>query len=406
MSQQVFLILGLGYKSATELFVKEYYPQAKILECGYESEAQQKQNIDADAVIFSSSNETRDIAAAVGSSEVVGILNRRDLYEFLHAKLCDLYSVAGPSEHALSQLSDKSQLHQLMRELKLHLFRPQTIITTLDKLESLTPTLQFPLVIKAFAGAHSRGVYKIENRDDLQQATVLLEQHFEQEKIIQNFDKENKTILIESFVVGKQVAPVCYVDSRGKLEILSLVRCLSAQELGINSMQLIYRSTPSNFSEEITLKMHYVLQKLIATSGLKSTFLHPEFIVHKQKLFLIEINTRLGGYREQLYLDAFGIDLNKYLVALALDKEVRHSYERSESAAVCEIWSEESGVLKQLTVPKSKHITKCTLKMSVGDAYTAPPHGNTSLGIIYCRTPSNALKEIKSIRNRVKIAFE
>ena len=88
---------------------------------------------------------------------------------------------------------------------------------------------------------------------------------------------------------------------------------------------------------------------------LKETFLDPEFFVDKDSVYLIEVNVRMGGFRHDLALPAFQIDLNKMVAELALGQEIDDELKVIGSASACEIWETRSGVIKKLRMPKSKY---------------------------------------------------
>lgn len=338
--------------------------------------------------------------------KIVAVINRLSAFEMLHSQLVDEYGVEGPSYKATYQISNKASLHSLMQEHGLAFYRPQTVITELNKVSEELAAVQFPVVIKPFAGSHSRGVYTLFKKSDYDQVEPLLQDHFEQEKSFLSAKNQKKTVLIEQYIYGKQVTPLPYVDDKGKVHIITLVDIVRASDLKKPHMQLLYRTVPSKYPDKIRQKMLFVLQKLATLSGLKSTLLDPEFIVSGKHVYLIEVNVRMGGFRAELVKPAFGLDLPLVSMQLAFGERVTDLINDDKSATACEIWEDESGIVRKIELPKSKQIVASNLLMKPGDLYTAPPIGNKPLGSFYVVDKTDSLAAAKRIRKKVTLELD
>ncbi len=404
--KKIVLLLGKGLLPKFEAHILKINPALTPIECGFELDIPEENK--ANYLIIPKGKELQTIIeyAKNTDSEVIGVINRKDYYEKLHGELVDYFKVPGPSFHSVDQVSNKANLHALMEELNLQLFRPRTITCQLSEVNALLKSVQFPVIIKPFAGAHSRGVHKLEKKEDFEQVYQHLYEHFKNEYATDSFDKEDKTVLIEEFLVGKMTVPICYIDSKSKVHFISLLKIVKAVDIGQNHYQLIYRTTPSNAKENIQQKMRFILQKIAKASGLKETFLDPEFFVDKNHVYLIEINVRMGGFRQELAKPAFDINLEKMITQLALKQEVDDTFNIIGSATACEIWEEQSGVIKKLSLPKSKHITFSRLNFKPGDYYEAPPSGNKPLGTFYVKASEKSLTIARKIRSKIILEFE
>ncbi len=402
--QKIVLLLGKGLLEKFEQHVHNINKSILVVECSFKPDADK--NNSKNYLDIPKGKELKTIIDYAKDKKVVGVINRRDYYEKLHGELVDYFKISGPSSFAVDQISNKANLHLLMEELNLNLFRPRTIVCQLSEVQSLLKSVQFPVILKPFAGAHSRGIHKLESDSDFDEAYGHLYEHFKNEYAIDQLDKEDRTVLVEEFLYGKMVAPICYVDKKYKVHFISLLKIVRASDIGQDHYQLIYRTTPSNIRETIQQKMRFVLQKIARASRLKETFLDPEFFVQKDNVYLIEINVRMGGFRQELAKPAFDIDLEKMITQLALGKEVDDQFNIVASATACEIWEPRSGVIKKLVLPKSKHITWSNLNFKVGDYYQAPPEGNDPLGSFYVSALEKSLKLAKKIRSNMIIEFE
>jgi len=402
--QKIVLLLGKGLLPKFENHILKINPALTPIECSFHEEV--PENYPENYLVIPQGSEFETIIKFAKDKEVVGVINRKDYYESLHGQLVDHYDIPGPSFHAVDQVSNKANLHSLMEELNLQLFRPRTITCQLPEVPQLLKSVQFPVIIKPFAGAHSRGVHKLESASDFDEVYPYLYDHFKNEMAVDQLDSQDKTVLIEEYLQGKMATPICYIDHKYKVHFISLVKLVIARDIGQDHYQIIFRTTPSNAPEPVQQKMKFILQKIARATRLKETFLDPEFFVHKGHVYLIEINVRMGGFRQELALPAFEINLEKMITQLALKQDVDDQFNSIGSATACEIWEPESGIVKTIKIPKSKHITFERINFQPGEYYEAPPVGNKPLGSFYITAPEKSLSIAKKIRNKIIIEFE
>ena len=328
---------------------------------------------------------------------VKGVINRKDSFELLYGKLCENFGVQGPSEFAVKNLSDKVLLHKLMGNCNLEAHRPKSIISTIDSAPGYFKQFKFPIILKNNTGSKSHGVIKIHTVEEFEKQKEILTRNM--------VNLVEDSILIEEFLIGKQVAPAMYIDKNGKVKIISLVDIITAREVGQNHMQLIYRTTPSEHSDKISRKIESILQALADATNIKSTMLHPEFFVKGDNVYLIEINVRIAGFREDLLKNAYGLDLAKLSFQLAMDLPIVEEKLFTKSSTVCEVWSEKSGIIKTIEVPQNEYIVSLKYGLKPGDNYIAPPLAQNRLALFYVTSPTNSLSIAKKIREDTSIEF-
>lgn len=329
---------------------------------------------------------------------VAAVINRADYFELLHGQLVDTFNVPGPAADAIDQLSDKAKMHATMLKAELTFFRPQTIITTLNQIRTYFDQLQFPIVLKSHSGAKSRGVVILKSPAEIEEAKQILT------KIIKNPDTE--PVLIEQFLYGKQVAPVMYVDAQGKVRILAMADIVQARETKQQHMQLVYRTTPSTHPDTVRQKITFLMQALADQTGLKSTMIHPDFFVIGKHIFLIEINVRIAGFRTKMMQYAYDINLNQLSWELALGWHVSDNIKCHYSCTMCEVWEDQSGVIEEITLPKSKHLADSRIFLQPGDKYIAPPQAQQPLAQFYVKSLDDSLTIAKTIRKKTVVKYK
>ncbi|MCB9813109.1 MAG: ATP-grasp domain-containing protein [Pseudomonadales bacterium] len=397
----VVIVLGSSkYISDYASYLKADDPEARLLVI--DKYKVPKTLLPENAIYFASSLKntlSKIVSYSIKNKLTVkGVVNRTDYFEVLHGQLCETFNVPGPTASSVQDLADKTRMHELMIQSELSFFRPRTIITTLNEVSTYFDQLQFPIVLKTHLGAKSRGVVTLKNAKGFEVAKEILL------KYIENPDKD--LVLIEQYLYGKQVAPVMYVDKIGKVRVLALVDVITAREVKQNHMQLIYRTTPSRHSENIRQKITFVMQTLVDASGLKSTLLHPEFFVIGKHIFLIEVNVRMGGFRDVIMRNAYNIDMNKLSWELALDMRISDNIKESSSCTACEVWESESGKVEKFSIPKSKYIISETHYIKPGDKYIAPPNAQKPFALFYVKSPDDSLSVAKNLRKKTIIKFK
>lgn len=404
-SQPAILILGSGkyFKQILEM-LSAIYPTVTIVQISYSGKRQEVLASQYCPIVLGSEIQKVDEFVKTGNYRVVAIYNRSDTYIQLHGQLVDHFHVPGPSEKSVNFFRQKNKMHQLMTDNDLGEFRPRTEIRHFSRIsESFLQKLSYPVVVKPMIGAKSRGVFFLEKSDDFYAIGDLLQRHFDQEKSVAVADTKN-LLLFEEYIQGKQVSVTAYVDEKGKLHSISSVDVTTAHELGLSHMQLVYRTTPSKYPEYTRQKMEYVLQRLMTLSGLRSTFIHPEFIVAKNRLILIELNCRIAGFRYEMTKYAFNIDINKMAIQLAMGDDIDDQLVKVKSCTACEIWEEKSGQIQQFSIPKSKYIIDASQRLFPGDLYRQPPDGNVPLGRFFVVSENDdSLKLAKKLRRQVKV---
>lgn len=356
--------------------------------------------------VFKPGQEFKTVLEKLEGRKVAAVINRGDTLETLHGKLVDHYQVPGPSYSSIIAFKDKAKMHQLMLDSDLDFYRPKTIVADLTEIEKALEKVQFPVVIKPFAGAKSRGVFKLNKKSEAKEAIKLLTKHFNKESSLVVKNSSDKKVLIEEYIDGKQLTCTCYVDDKSKLHVLTFVDVLTAKDLGKNHMQLIYRSCPSRFNEAIFNKVTFILQRLIKLTNLKSTCIHPEFFVVGKRVILIEVNVRIGGFREDLLKLSTGLELGEIGINLALGKKVSDDFEMVGSACACEVWEEKSGIIESINFPKNKYLKNQKIKVSNGEKYLEPPYGNIPIASFFVSNEDNALGMAKKIRKNIKIDWQ
>ncbi len=385
--QPAILLLGVkSYQPATIELIRQHYPQLEPL---------------------SLTGNLQEIIEQIPEKlTIVAAINRGDDQIETHSRLVDHFSILGPSFAAVKHFRSKAALDQLMLKHDLGQYRPKTQLAQLDNLRQRLNTVDFPVIIKPFQGAKSRGVYKLtklsDYTDDIQQE---LEQHFTDEPSLKG--KAERLMLIEDFIDGRQTTVTAYLDDKGKIHNLGVVDVYDGYDLGQDHRQLVYRTTDTKLAPNGQEELVLLLQKLAQITGLKSTFIHPDFIINQQEIKLIELNARMGGLRNEMAQYAYGLNLDLFTLQLALGETPNDAKLKNHSCTGSDIWSTNSGVVKQLQLFEHEKIVEKKISLKEGDQYLAPPKGNQQLIRFYVETASTgSLAIAQEIQQKSQIVIE
>lgn len=177
---------------------------------------------------------------------------------------------------------------------------PQSILvdenTELDKLD-----LHYPIIVKPTDRSGSRGIFKLENKENLKEAVVL--------SIGESF--ENKA-LIEKFVEGQEYS-VEYISYKGEHHFLALTQKFTT---GAPHFIETGHLQPASVSNDILGKIQKVVEHALNTLGIENSASHSEIKVDAEgNICIIEIGGRMGG-------DCIGSDLVHYSTGIDFVKAV------------------------------------------------------------------------------------
>ena len=158
--------------------------------------------------------------------------------------------------------------------------------TDLDSLD-----LIFPVIVKPTDRSGSRGIYKVESREGLQEAVVAA--------MAQGFERK---VLIEEFAEGEEYS-VEYISCCGEHHFLALTKKFTT---GAPNFIETGHMQPARVSQETLNRVKQIVPHALDSLGLKNGASHTELkIAEDGTIRLIEIGGRMGG-------DCIGSDLVRY----------------------------------------------------------------------------------------------
>jgi biotin carboxylase len=166
----------------------------------------------------------------------------------------------------------------------------------------------FPLIIKPLDSHSSRGVFKVQNQEEL----------LDKYPISSDYSSTGE-VLVEEFIQGPEIS-VEGICAREKTTIVQVTdKTITPYPYTVE----IQHSQPSALPENILRQVEIIVKKAAEVLELNDCGIHAELKITHEGPKMIEMAARLGGdhISSWLTLLSTGIDLNKAMVQVALGKK-------------------------------------------------------------------------------------
>lgn len=225
-------------------------------------------------------------------------------------------------------------------------------IESIDELAIISDKLKFPVIVKPVDRSGSKGVAKVNNLIELQSATI---------KAL-NDSLTNKAI-IEEFIVGKEVS-VETISYNGVHKVLTITDKVTS---GSPHFVELEHHQPSQFPEDILLKIESDTEKALNALDIKFGASHPEFLIAEDGIYIIEVGARMGGDfigSDLVYLST-GYDFLKGVIDVALGTFSNPKLHWKKAAGIYfySIQTPQIGIIIKKH-PHVKDIVKCEITSS------------------------------------------
>jgi hypothetical protein len=214
-----------------------------------------------------------------------------------------------PSERSLDWSTEK----KLMREL-LEAYDPSLVPGYMEVKDSSDATiaaiekkLKYPVVVKPSGLEGSLLVSMVNDRQELidtLKSTFLAVQGAYDIWI----KRQTPRLLVEEFMDGDMYSIDTYVAADGTCRAAPRVKVLTGRRVGFDDFFGYMRKTPSGLSEEEVKEGSRTAQKAAHALGLRSVTAHVELMKLPHGWKVIELGSRIGGYRHDIYRLSYGIN--------------------------------------------------------------------------------------------------
>lgn len=279
----------------------------------------------------------------------------------------------GNTYQSVRLLSEKDLFRNLLKE---NGFRTPDIITLSQNsnLAERIRLLSLPLIVKPNDSSGSKGVSKVENPEELENATQHALTFSRQGKIIveEFIDNEQADLHGDGFIVDGNLVFSCIGD-----------HVYNGKSNPYNPVGTLW---PTKISSHIVQKIEEDVAGIIDISGFKNGPVNIEARINSEgHHFIMEIGPRNGGhFVPQAIKYATGFDLVKATLDNISGKEIVIPELTSKYSAYYAIHSDVGGTLKRLSINKKikTYIREFHQYISIGNKVKLFQGANAAIGIV------------------------
>jgi len=258
--------------------------------------------------------------------------------------------VETPSESALLWSTQK----QMMRD-RLHSYDESLVPKyryldelSITKVNAILRELDFPIIVKPIGLEASVLVTICHNKRELMKC---LQQTFEViESVYSRYlGRGNPSVLLEETMQGDMYSVDAYVSPTGEIYCLPPVQVITAHSIGLPGFYSYRHIVPTGLTPEEIAGAYQTTKAAIRALNLSASTAHVELFLTKDGWKIIELGPRIGGYREALYREAFGIDHYYNDLAVRMGDEPEIPTEPLAEVAGMNMYADEEGRIESIT---------------------------------------------------------
>lgn len=315
-----------------------------------------------------------------------GIIGTDDTTTELAAKVAEKLSLPHNELQAvkIAQRKDLARLSLKKSNVKIPIF---DLLTTTKSLSEQTIQIDFPAVIKPVALSASRGVIRVNNELELQQAVERIKNMLIEERQIDQAIRD--ILLLEEFIPGKEVAVEGMLQN-GELDVLAIFD--KPDPLDGPFFEETYYITPTSFSKQTQQEIKKTILDSCKSYGLTEGPIHAECRINEKGVWILEVAARtIGGMCGRLLSLGTGHTLEELVLLHAMGQRVEINTLDS-AAGVLMIPIPSAGILKRveglLEAQRIAYISELSIEVRDGYELVPLPEGNSYLGFIFAEAPT------------------
>lgn len=320
-----------------------------------------------------------------------GIIGTDDTTTELAARIAEQLSLPhnNPDAVKITQRKDLARLKLKNSNVNIPNF---DLLTTTKPISQQKIHIKYPAVIKPVALSASRGVIRVNNYQELEQAVERISNMLGKELQIE--ESSRTTLLLEEFIAGKEVAIEAMLY-QGELDVLAIFD--KPDPLDGPFFEETYYLTPSSYSEKIQQEIKQTVLDTCLEYGLTEGAVHAECRINEDGVWILEVAARtIGGMCGRLLSLGTGHSLEELVLLHAIGKRVE--VKKLDSAAgVLMIPIPQAGILKRveglLEAQRIPYVNELSIEVREGYELVPLPEGNSYLGFIFAEAVT--VKEVE-----------
>ncbi|MDH5391737.1 MAG: ATP-grasp domain-containing protein [Gammaproteobacteria bacterium] len=239
----------------------------------------------------------------------------------------------------------------------------------------------YPLVIKPLNLSASRGVIRVNNQDELQQAIIRIIPIIEHSED----DQARQHLLLEHYIDGVEIAFEALLHHN---QLITLAVFDKPEPLEGPYFEETYYITPSRQKPETLLACQQQIMKSCQALGLTTGPIHAELRIDSNaKPWVLEVAARtIGGDCARSLKPSADYSLEELVISYAINQPIKPE-PQTKSSGVLMIPVPKAGILKRTEglseAQKVEHITAISIDIPPGNEVECLPESSSYLGFIF-----------------------
>jgi biotin carboxylase len=315
------------------------------------------------------------------------------------AYVSEKLGLPGNSYTSVKKLSEKNLFRKLQRDNGFNM--PKTLTLNSEQIQKgRHPGIEFPLVVKPTDSAGSKGVKKVNSKNEFETAASHA----------LTFSK-SKRIIVEEFIdAGEADLHGDGFVVNGELEFCLLGdHIFDSKANPLNPNGTTWPSTkPTQYIETVTRDVASVIK----LSGFKNGGINIEARVNsKGRVYIMEIGARNGGhFVPQAIHNATGFDMTQATIDLLLTGTAQIHTRAIKPSAYYALFSDKVGLLKHIEISEElhKYIAKKHIYVNPGEPVNSYLGASNALGVLVMTFDSSDVmsRVIASMEEHISISLK
>ncbi len=282
--------------------------------------------------------------------DVMVVTCRAVFYMPLYAKLIAFFPhLVMPNSDTIDWCSNKLAMRRKFRRYYPEITPSFTAVHGASKkeVEKIIAKVGFPCIVKPASLAASRLVAICFHKEELQKTLAKTFRGI-RAAYRKNSALVEPEVIVEQYMEGSMYSIDGYVDNEGNVTQLPAVHVKTGQDIGVDDFYNYRVITPTRLTPEEEKKAQECGEKAVKSLSLRACMVHMEFMKLDEGWKVLEIDARMGGHRDFMYREAFGIlhGLNDLLTRMG--EQVQVKKKKKHYTACFNLFAPKTGKIKAI----------------------------------------------------------
>lgn len=313
-----------------------------------------------------------------------------------------------PSIESIKKSTDKIKMRKAFCKYDQNMIPKFMLAKSKNDLELISKKIGFPCILKPAHLSKSRLVTVSENEDELKKnlnnTFNVINKVYKKWKI-----KPKPLVLAEEMMIGKMHSIDAYIDSKQRIYLTPVVDLITARDVGIDDFHHYARILPSSLKNNDIKKACFIAKKGIKALGLKNSVAHIELMKTKNEWKIVEIGSRMGGYRNKMLKISYNIEYFRNYFLIKLNKKPVIKNKLIMYSTVLEFFPKKEGYLKCIKgihkIKKLDSFFEMKVNSKIGDVVGFAKNGYLNVLYVLLRNKNKKTfcKDLKIVESLIGI---